>query len=122
MADPNSTPTPPLHQDRSPGDAAAALPDRPARERAPARRQVADLVARAKEQLHGLIGYKIDNIASFNKADRGWHLAVTVIELHRIPAATDVLAEYDVDLDENGNLTGYHRGKRYYRDQVGENG
>lgn len=121
MIEPDSIPSPPLHQEGLLDGPAAPLHERPPRERSTARRLVADLIARAKEQLHGLIGYKIDNVASFNKVDSGWHVAVTVIELKRIPAATDVLAEYDVDLDENGNIVGYQRGRRYYRDQVGEN-
>jgi Gas vesicle synthesis protein GvpO len=84
------------------------------------RRQPLELITRAKAQLQNLTGYGIDSVSGFEKADSGWRLSVTVTELHRIPAATDVLASYEVDLDEAGNIIGYHRGKRYFRDQVGD--
>ena len=87
---------------------------------APDRRQPFELISRAKAELQHLTGYGIDSVSGFERADTGWRLSVTVIELHRIPAATDVLASYEVDLDEVGNITGYHRGKRYFRDQVGD--
>jgi hypothetical protein len=87
---------------------------------APDRRQPFELITRAKAQLQNLTGYGIDSVSGFERADSGWHLSVTVVELHRIPAATDVLASYEVDLDEVGNIVSYHRGKRYFRDQVGD--
>ncbi len=87
---------------------------------APERCQPFELITRAKAQLQNLTGYGIDSVSGFERADSGWRLSVTVIELHRIPAATDVLASYEVDLDEVGNIIGYHRGKRYFRDQVGD--
>ena len=61
-----------------------------------------------------------DSVSGFAKADVGWHLSVTVVELHRIPAVTDVLALYEVDLDEGGDIVGYHRARRYLRDETGE--
>jgi len=79
-----------------------------------------ELISRGKEQLRDLTGYGVDSVAGFAKTDGGWHLSVTVVELHRIPAATDVLASYEVDLDEAGNIVSYRRGKRYFRDQVGD--
>ena len=85
----------------------------------PARRPI-ELITSAKEQLHSLTGYGIDSVAGFERSDSGWHLAVTVVELRRIPAATDVLADYDVYLDEAGDIASYHRGKRYFRDQIGD--
>ena len=36
------------------------------------------------------------------------------------PAATDMLASYEVDLDEAGDIVSYQRGKRYTRDQMGD--
>jgi hypothetical protein len=102
------------------GNPASAVEARPREQKAPARRRPAELIARAKEQLPGLIGYNVDSVAGFTKADGGWHLSVTVIELHRIPAATDVLASYEVDLDDIGDIVSYHRGRRYFRDQVGD--
>ena len=94
-------------------------PQPPSQQQSGPRRPV-ELIARAKEQLRCLTGYGVDSVSGFAKADDGWHLSITVVELHRIPAITDVLASYAVDLDEAGDIVSYHRGRRYFRDQVGE--
>jgi hypothetical protein len=79
-----------------------------------------ELIARAKDQLCVLTGYRVDSVSGFSKSDGGWHLSVTMIELPRIPPVTDVLAGYEVELDAAGDIVSYHRGKRYFRDQVGD--
>ena len=102
-------------------ESAPPLQETPAfEEPSAARRRPFELIGLAKEQLRNLTGYGVDSVSGFAKADGGWHLAVTVVELHRIPAATDVLASYEVDLDEAGDIIKYHRGRRYFRDQVGD--
>jgi hypothetical protein len=40
--------------------------------------------------------------------------------MRRIPESTDVLALYEVDADEKGNLMGYRRVRRYTRGAAGE--
>jgi hypothetical protein len=94
---------------QSPPPAAASAPRRPV-----------ELIVRAKEQLRTLTGYEIDSVSAFTRSDGGWRLSVTVVELHRIPPVTDVLARYDVDLDTEGDVVSYHCGKRYFRAQVGD--
>jgi hypothetical protein len=47
-----------------------------------------------------------------------WHASVDVLELERIPNTTDVLATYDVQLDDEGTLLGYKRRRRYIRGQA----
>lgn len=77
-------------------------------------------IARAREELQGLTGHKIDSVSGFERTEGGWKLVITVVELQRIPAGTDVLASYEVMLNELGDIKNYHRGKRYFRDQVGD--
>ena len=77
------------------------------------------VIARARKELEGLIGYDVDNVSGFEKTDAGWRLAFTVVELRRIPATTDVLASYAADLTEAGDVVSYHRDARYLRNQVG---
>lgn len=79
-----------------------------------------DVVVEAKTQLQDLTGLVADSVSDMSHEDGGWRLVVNMIELKRIPAATDVLAAFDVRLDEDGNVTGYHRSRRYLRDQVAE--
>lgn len=78
-----------------------------------------DLIESAKRQLKELTGYPVDSVAGFAKNGDGWALTVTVIELTRIPAAADVLAEYVVDIDAAGDVVGYRRGRRFHRGDVG---
>jgi Gas vesicle synthesis protein GvpO len=47
-----------------------------------------------------------------------WHASVDVLELARIPNSTDVLAIYDVQLDDQGTLLGYKRTRRFLRGQA----
>ena len=45
----------------------------------------------------------------------GWLIGIEVLETHRIPDSTDILAEYRVEVDEQGGLVSYRRAQRYYR-------
>ncbi|MEV1147000.1 gas vesicle protein [Micromonospora sp. NPDC049799] len=45
----------------------------------------------------------------------GWLVGVEVVEDHRIPASTDLLGLYEVELDVEGGLLGYRRVRRYQR-------
>lgn len=74
----------------------------------------------ARDELARLIGYKVDSVSGFERTDTGWRLTITALELCRIPATTDVLASYEVFLNEAGDITSYRRDKRYLRNQVGE--
>ena len=113
-----SHPAGPAAETGAPGETVppAVEPEPPA----PAKKlRPVELIAGAKEQLRELTGYAVDSVAGFQKSDDGWSLTVTVLELNRIPVATDVLAEYVVDLDAEGDVTSYRRGRRFYRGEVG---
>jgi hypothetical protein len=79
-----------------------------------------EIAHRAKEQLAQLTGLKPDTVSGMSRDEEGWHVTVDLIELKRIPEATDVLATYEVVLDDAGNMIRYQRTKRYYRGQVTE--
>ncbi len=78
------------------------------------------LITRTRHQLKKLTGYTVDSIVSFSKKESGWSLTATIIELKRIPASSDVLVEYEVDLDGTGDIVGYRRGRRFCRGEVGD--
>lgn len=110
-----------------PPDFGASTPDRnqrpAARHRNPqALLTTAAVITRARDELAALTGYKIDSVSGFAKTEEGWELSVVVVELHRIPASTDILATYEASLDEAGDIVRYHRGARYLRSQTGEQG
>jgi len=77
-----------------------------------------EIAQRAKEQLAKLTGLKPDTVSGLSRDEEGWHVAVEMIELKRIPEATDVLATYEALLDDGGNLVRYQRTRRYQRGQV----
>ncbi|MBM4465423.1 MAG: gas vesicle protein [Chloroflexi bacterium] len=79
-----------------------------------------EIAQRAKEQLARLTGLKPDTVSALAKDEEGWHVTVDLIELKRIPEATDVLASYKVLLDHEGNLVSYQRTKRYLRQELME--
>jgi hypothetical protein len=78
------------------------------------------IVQRAKEQLVELTGLKPDTISSLTKGSEGWHVALEMVEMRRVPDANDMLATYDVLLDEEGALIRYQRTRRYLRGQTSE--
>jgi|TARA_R110002012_G_scaffold59502_2_gene155631 hypothetical protein len=85
-----------------------------------AKPQLINLVGGAKDQLEELTGLASDSVSRLSKVEDGWQLVINMVELKRIPASTDMLAIFEVTLDAEGNITGYHRSRRYLRDQIQE--
>ena len=78
-----------------------------------------EAIARVRRDLPQLLGRPIEAVLGVQRADdNGWMVTVQVVELSRIPSTTDVLASYEVTLDEQGELVGYRRDRRYYRNQT----
>lgn len=90
---------------------------KPARQKRSAPAQVAQ---QAAASLAELIGKEVEGVTSLERRENGWSVEVDVVELRRIPGTTDVLATYEVDVDDNGELEGYRRSHRYVRGVVGE--
>jgi hypothetical protein len=76
------------------------------------------LARRASGELAELLGRDPEAIVSLERTDDGWRVGVEILEIRRIPDTADVLAEYDVDADGEGHLTGYRRARRYARGRV----
>ena len=66
-------------------------------------------------QIVSLTGKDALGITSIKPTDDGWLVGVEVVEDHRIPASTDLLGLYEVELDMTGSLLGYRRTRRYQR-------
>ncbi|MEE1787066.1 gas vesicle protein [Streptomyces sp. SP17BM10] len=98
---------------------APAEPDRtdpPKRTRTPlSARQVA---ARAARQVQELTGNPPEGVTSLERDGEGWRIGIEVLESRRVPDSTDILAVYQVVLDERGGLVSYHRERRYHRGHV----
>jgi hypothetical protein len=78
----------------------------------------AALARRACTELAELLGRTPEGVVSLERSDDGWRVGIEVVEIRRIPDTADVLAEYEVETDERGQLTGYRRVRRYVRGAV----
>jgi len=80
----------------------------------------AEVAGRAAAELAELLGRPPESIVSLDRTDDGWRVGVEVLETRRIPDTADVLAEYEVETDQRGELVGYRRIRRYARGRVGD--
>jgi hypothetical protein len=79
-----------------------------------------EMTQAAMEALEELTGRKPEAATGLMWDGESWLVNVDVLELSRIPNTTDLLATYVVQLDADGNLSGYKRTKRFQRSQVEE--
>ncbi len=78
------------------------------------------IAASAAQQLLELTGREAEGITGLDRNDDGWTVQVEVVEVRRIPDTTDVLGLYEVETDEDGDLQGYRRVRRYSRGSATE--
>jgi hypothetical protein len=82
---------------------------------APRRRSGMTIAAEAAQQLVELTGRDVEGVTALERTDDGWLVEVEVLEVRRIPDTTDVLGTYELTLDEDGEIDGYRRLRRYVR-------
>ena len=70
--------------------------------------------------MESITGLDADRVSSVLHTPDGWQVTVDLVELRRIPAATDVIAAYEALLGPTGMLLSYRRTRRYLRDQMFE--
>jgi hypothetical protein len=75
-------------------------------------------VKQAREQLEALLEVPVESVSGFERTRKGWLVTLEVLELSRIPESTDILASYEMELDDDRNLVRYTRGRRYHRSQA----
>lgn len=90
-------------------------------ESAPTKKVPAMKVARmAAQQLSELTGREPECVIGIHRTDDGWQVELEVVESRRIPDSTDILATYEVQTDDDGDLMGYQRVRRYVRGKGGD--
>ena len=77
--------------------------------------EVGRVVDAARSQLSALLGKEPEGVSSLERMGEGWLVTLEVVEVTRIPSSTDVLASYEIILDDDRRLVRYGRGRRYYR-------
>ncbi len=70
---------------------------------------MADIVEAARSELASLTGLELGSTLSANREGEGWRVSIDVVEKHSLPDGMDILATYDVVLDDNGNVAGFKR-------------
>ena len=80
--------------------------------------QQAEPQEEAREQLEALLGRPVETVSSLERTHDGWVVALEVVELSRVPESTDVLASYELELDENLDFRRYQQARRYTRSQA----
>ena len=79
---------------------------------------VAKIVEQARNHARDLLGEEPESVTGVERSNGSWSVTVEVVELHRVPDTTDVLAAYEIVLDDDGNLVRFDRTRRYLRSQV----
>ncbi|MBD0418709.1 gas vesicle protein [Streptomyces sp. NPDC052309] len=74
-----------------------------------------EVLRQARAQFAELTGTAAESVSSFEQTEDGWSLEVEVLELERVPDTMSLMASYQVELDAQGQLTGYRRVQRYER-------
>ena len=80
------------------------------------------LVQSAREVLRDLHGADAEGVSSVSKSANGWIVGLEVVELRRVPDSMDVLATYEVEVDEDGDVLRYERVRRYKRAEADRGG
>jgi hypothetical protein len=74
-----------------------------------------EILRQAVSQLAELTGLTAESASSFERTEQGWALEIEVLELERVPDTMSLMATYQVELDPEGQLSGYRRIRRYER-------
>lgn len=80
----------------------------------------AEIVDQARRHLEQLLGAEAERVSGIHRANGAWAVDLEVVEVARIPESTDVLATYEVSLDDDGQLVSVNRTRRYRRSQIDE--
>jgi hypothetical protein len=70
---------------------------------------------RVRDSASDLIGRPLDGIVEIERNEGDWRALVEIIERSSVPDTQDIIGRYALDLDGNGEITGYRRLERYRR-------
>jgi len=67
------------------------------------------LIEKARKELSKLTGLATSSTVRVSKDEKGWNISIEMVEKRSIPDQMDILALYEVLLDEDGNLLNFER-------------
>lgn len=81
-----------------------------------------EIVVQTTKLLGEVTGLKPVAVTGVSRDDQGWHVRIEMLEFAKIPPASDVIAEYDVLVNGDGNLVSFQRKRSRLRAEtvVGE--
>jgi hypothetical protein len=77
-----------------------------------------EIASQARQELERLLGREPEAVSGIERKNGHWSVTLEVVELRRIPDSTDVLASYELVLDDDGNIARMARKARYLRSQA----
>ncbi|WP_232702617.1 gas vesicle protein GvpO, halophile-type [Halobacterium wangiae] len=80
--------------------------------------EIGAIRAEVADVAEDIVGYPLSGITSIDHGDDTWTVAVEVVERKSVPDTQDILGRYELTLDEDRKITGYHRTHRYRRDDT----
>lgn len=85
-------------------------------------KDVHQLIESAREEISRATGLELSTTLGASKDERGWRISMEMIEKHSIPDQMDILATYDVILDDDGKLLEFNRRKLRKRVDIEDEG
>lgn len=82
--------------------------------------KMAAIIKRGTSEFVEIAGAETEKVTQVAKCDEGWRLGIEVLEMRRIPSATDLLGLYELFLSENGDLLRFKRTKTRLRGEPTE--
>lgn len=83
-------------------------------------KDAAAVVEEARSQVESLLGLEVESVSGLERSDGQWSVTLEAVGLRRVPETTDVLATYEVVLDDDRKLVRVAQTRRYLRSQVEE--
>ncbi len=79
-----------------------------------------ELIARTKKQMEAITGLSSETVSRLDPAETGWSVGIDMLEHQSIPRTHDLLASFEVSLDDAGNIQRWRRIGRFVRCQQAE--
>jgi len=74
-------------------------------------KSVQQIIEKAREELSKITGLELSTTIGAAKEEKGWKITLEMVEKHSIPDQMDILATYEVILDDDGGVIEFHRVK-----------
>jgi len=72
-------------------------------------KSIKDLIEKAREELGKITGLELSTTLGAVKEEKGWKVTLEMVEKHSLPDQMDILATYEVILDNDGNVIEFNR-------------